>query len=218
MADTRSLKERRPWGADQLSFSKGVKTATGTKDDFLRDNSALLESFEKESDRGLALVAAVCFEAALERLLLARFYCRTDKRAGLVNPLFDAFGPLSTFSAKIRVAYAIDLLQDWIAGDLDLVRKIRNEFAHNLESTTFHDARIAGMVNQLAGFAKAAEWLKRDSRGRFDIAKIPHDKQSRFKFIWTCARIGALLEAKVITQGSDIPEQAKLKFMLSTRQ
>jgi hypothetical protein len=43
------------------------------------------------------------------------------------------FGPLSTFSSKIRINYAIDLLQDCIECDLDLVRRIRNEFAVHYE-------------------------------------------------------------------------------------
>jgi hypothetical protein len=40
----------------------------------------------------------------LERSLRARFSSGEAKRAKLIEPLSDAFGPLSTFSAKIRIS------------------------------------------------------------------------------------------------------------------
>ena len=42
-------------------------------EDLKRENAHFFEAGKKESDRGLALVAAEFFDLTLERLLLARF-------------------------------------------------------------------------------------------------------------------------------------------------
>jgi len=197
-----------------MSSTKGPKI-----EDLKRENDLLFEAFRKESDRGVALVAAAFFDATLERLLRARFSSRGNKTVGLMEPLFDVFGPLSTFSSKIRVSYAIDLVQDWMACDLDLIRRIRNEFSHSLEPMTFRNSRITGMVDQLAGFAKALQSIsgtKAKDGAVLDLAKFPEDMRSRFKFDVTCSRIGALLQAKVVVQESDAPDEEKRRFMTTT--
>ena len=40
-----------------------------------------------------------------------------------------------------------------MANDLDLIRRIRNAFAHSLEPKTFRDPDITRMVDNLVGFA-----------------------------------------------------------------
>ncbi len=112
-------------------------------EDLKRENAHFFEAGKKESDRGLALVAAEFFDLTLERLLLARFASSLKRQPKLIKPLFEGFGPLSTFSSKISVSYAIDLLQNWMASDLDLIRRIRNEFAHSLEPKLFETQRSA---------------------------------------------------------------------------
>ena len=175
--------------------------------DLRREANLLFESLQKESDRGDALVNAAFFDTTLERLLRARFCYGDAKRAKLIEPLFDAFGPLSTFSAKIRISYAIDLLHESMANDLDLVRRIRNAFAHSLEPKTFQDPTITRMVDNLAAFGAA--------KVNVDFEKLPPDRVSRFKFDVTCSRIGALLQAKVVVQQSELPWDAKRDFMLA---
>lgn len=133
--------------------------------DLRREANLLFEALQKESDRGDVLVSAAFFDTTLERLLVARFSSGDAKRAKLIEPLFDAFGPLSTFSAKIRISYAIDLLHESMANDLDLVRRIRNAFAHSLEPKTFQDPDITSMVDNLVGFAA--------TKIDIDFAKLP---------------------------------------------
>jgi|SRR6185437_7762813 len=175
----------------------------------------LREGFSKESDRGVSLVASAFFDTTLERLLCARFSSRSGKAMGLIEPLFEGLGPLATFSSKIRFAYAIDLLQDWIAFDLDLIRRIRNEFSHSFEPATFDDPVITAKVDQLQSYERAVASIAK-KEGVPDIREIPKALQSRYKFNLTCARVGALLQAKVIVQRSDSSEEFKNSFMLSS--
>lgn len=171
-----------------------------------RENDHFFEACKKESDRGLALVAAEFFDATIERLLRARFSVGLKSQPKLIKPLFEGFGPLSTFSSKISVSYAINLLQDWMASDLDLIRRIRNDFAHSLESKTFRDPKISGMVDQLASLAKLIQ-------GRPNISGAT----SREKYVLACARTGALLQAKVVVLESDGSDEMKRNFMIDPK-
>jgi DNA-binding MltR family transcriptional regulator len=170
-----------------------------------RENEHFFKACDKESDRGLALVAAEFFDSTLERLLLSRFAAGVKQRPKMINPLFEGFGPLSTFSAKISVSFAIELLQNWMAADLDRVRRIRNEFAHSLESKTFLDPTIRTMVGQLEGLTQLF-------RGTEDQRKIL-EGPARLQFALVCTRIGALLQAKVVVLESDGTEEMKRTFM-----
>ncbi len=191
----------------------------GMIEDLKRENEYFFEACKKESDRGLALVAAEFFDATLERLLRARFSPGLKNQPKLIKPLFEGFGPLSTFSSKISVSYAIDLLQDWMASDLDLIRRIRNDFAHSLESKTFRDPNISRMVGQLASFAKAIKSVEKTNETR--ASKQPRqdifEDTSRNKFVVACTRTGALLQAKVVVLESDGPDDMKRSFMIDPK-
>jgi DNA-binding MltR family transcriptional regulator len=175
----------------------------------LKDMTELLvQGMAHESDRGVALVAAEFFDVTLEKLLRARFENGCPKNAKLVEPLFDALGPLSTFSAKIRLCHAINLLQAPIASDLDLIRRIRNKFSHSLESRTFRDSEIKTLVDQLSGSEDAKRLAAKVG------LKLPEHFDARFSFSIRCARLGALLESKIITEISEMPEDQKRKLVL----
>lgn len=181
-----------------------------------RESGHLFEAFDKESDRGLALVTAEFFNASLERLLRARFGPGLRKQPKLMEPLFAGFGPLSTFSAKIKVSYGAELLQDWMASDLDIVRRIRNEFAHSLASRSFRDPEVSSMVEQLAG--PPATHLLKESRDKMSaqLGRPPTlEEMARTKFILVCGWIGAQLQSKVVVLEGDSPEEFKRSFVVA---
>ncbi|MGH8770371.1 MAG: MltR family transcriptional regulator, partial [Burkholderiales bacterium] len=64
-----------------------------------------------------------------------------------VKPLFEGLGPLNSLSAKIRIAHAFGLLPPDICADVDVIRKIRNEFAHAHQPLSFDSPKISGWVN-----------------------------------------------------------------------
>ncbi len=56
----------------------------------------------------------------------------------------DERGPLATFDQKIRMADALGLFAGYVTRkDLDIIRRIRNDFAHDLTVNSFdrHDVR-----------------------------------------------------------------------------
>lgn len=94
---------------------------------YVDELNSLLESLHEHDERSLILNLAAFAEDTLERLLLN--YLRESKQAKELVAGFNA--PLGTFSARIRAAFVLGLMDrdDYLT--LDLFRKIRNKFAHS---------------------------------------------------------------------------------------
>lgn len=69
--------------------------------------------------------------------------------------LLGGFGPLSSFSSRISVASGFGLIPMDLAGDLHLVKKIRNRFAHQHSPLRFEEPPISAFVSNL----RAVQWL-----------------------------------------------------------
>ncbi|WP_150912019.1 transcriptional regulator [Marinobacter halotolerans] len=105
-----------------------------------------LDEFSKESDRAAVIVAASIFDDALGNLL-KQFLVPTPSSQ---DELFDgANAPISTFSAKIAFAHRLGLISSAFARNLHLIRRIRNEFAHNIHGGSFQDSAVKSRVMEL---------------------------------------------------------------------
>jgi hypothetical protein len=90
------------------------------------------------SDRVAAVACAAFLDDSLGAALSARFV-RLGK--GWEDRIFSGgTAPLGTFSAKIRLGYALALFRPSTQKDLDLIRTIRNAFAHTASPVFFSDA------------------------------------------------------------------------------
>ena len=107
----------------------------------------LHEEFKGESDRACVILAASLLDAAMLNIL---------KNALVPNPsssdsLFDgANAPISTFSSRIDLLYRIGIISANMNRDLHLVRKIRNQFAHNITGCDFNESSVRDRVSLLA--------------------------------------------------------------------
>ena len=109
-------------------------------DSFFRDQVRL------ETDRAVVILTAAMIDQGLEDVLRARLVQLSTSE----DPLFDsAYAPLADFNAKIDLAFRIGLLPPNYAKGLHLIRRIRNEFAHNVSGCTFDDPRIRNRVMEL---------------------------------------------------------------------
>jgi len=97
-------------------------------------------------DRSFAIIAAVEVERALERRL---FYHFDFKRRDEEELFIGAQAPLSSLSAKIKIAYALALIDNDMRADLDAIRTIRNVFAHAEKPYTFETQEIADECKKL---------------------------------------------------------------------
>lgn len=66
--------------------------------------------------------------------------------------LFKGYGPLSSFSAKIDIAYALDLIPEGLRRDLHAIRDIRNEFAHTSERLHFDTPKLKALLGKFADY------------------------------------------------------------------
>jgi hypothetical protein len=81
----------------------------------------------------------------LERVLLA-FCLETKESKRLISEGFNA--PLSSFSARSVAAYSLGLISEREYNECDRLRKIRNEFAHNVQQS-FDDQKIMDICANL---------------------------------------------------------------------
>jgi hypothetical protein len=125
-------------------------------------------------DTGTAIVLATEVEIELERLLLLRMSLSNKKAKGLFKRT------LRSFEAKIEVAYAFELMDDDLRGDLNAIRDIRNDFAHpGLDLLHFGNPEI---VKHMRGF-KGWEAEKEDNPGAFFRQKV-EDCLQRLRAKW----------------------------------
>ncbi len=132
--------------------------------------SAFLSEFQKESDRGAALVGAALLDTRLERLLLAHMI----PGEGSNKLVCGGNAPLGTFSSRISACLALGLITPAERHDLNIVRGIRNEFAHREHGLDFSDAKIEGLCSSLNS-RRDAEMTAKDGyppRQRFNDAVV----------------------------------------------
>ena len=117
------------------------------------DANRIIQTAIFRSDRETAIVAGAHLEELLEAAIKARLVemPQTGDNAKHVTEaaLFDGYGPLATFYAKIDVGFALGLYQQDARADLHIIRSIRNEFAHAVESFSFSEKQIESKCKKL---------------------------------------------------------------------
>ncbi len=102
----------------------------------------IIRELDAESDRGCILVAASALDDFLEELLKIALAADQHSVKHAVIPLFEGMGPLSTFSAKIKLAYALGLISKTDFTDLEKIRRIRNIASHKYSAMNFESQEI----------------------------------------------------------------------------
>lgn len=100
----------------------------------------------QESPRAMAILSAAVLDEAMTSLLkLALLPCPTS-----TDPLFDdSYAPIGSFSAKIEVAERMGIISPGVAQSLHLIRRIRNDFAHDIAGCSFENAVVCNRVGEL---------------------------------------------------------------------
>jgi DNA-binding MltR family transcriptional regulator len=93
----------------------------------------------KQHSITIAILGAVMVEHELDTLLRRRFKRKDDNTW---DELVSDRGPLSSFYAKIVAGYAFAIYDKNVRHDLDIIRTIRNTFAHSKKLIEFDDDLI----------------------------------------------------------------------------
>lgn len=121
-----------------------------TKDDQWKE---WMEEFKSESDRACAVLGPAVLDSQLYHLLKDYFVNDPTK----TEKLFEGpAGPAANFSSRINLAYALGFISPDELYDLNIIRKIRNKFAHELHGLTFSIQHISDLCRKLKYPDKAA--------------------------------------------------------------
>ena len=120
------------------------KNGTQTLPHLNADVVRLVDDLEKETDRGVALLGAAFLDDVLD--VMIRGALVNDEEA--INKLCGTGRPLESFGARTHMAYCVGLLGQDIYHDLNLIREIRNDFAHR-QPTHFGLQEIKDKCGQL---------------------------------------------------------------------
>lgn len=126
-----------------------------------------LADFNKETERGTALAAAAMLDEQLARIIESFLIPNRGRKA-----LLDGFNaPLGTFSARIASSFALGLVSEVEYRECELIRKVRNEFAHQIK-VSFKTEKVASLCALLQFSAKSYGDVHVDTRGQFTTAAV----------------------------------------------
>lgn len=122
----------------------------------------LLSLVPMHDERGRVLCLASFAEEALGRLLIG--YLREPKQA---KELVDGFNaPLGTLATRNKAAFALGLISREQFEDLEILRHVRNAFAHNWESISLDKGDLKGLVGKLHGYTIDNQKATGDEKSR----------------------------------------------------
>jgi hypothetical protein len=107
----------------------------------------------RKGDAEAAIVAGSFLEVRLGFTLKSLFVQMPDRgdQSKLLTEaaLFEGYGPLASFYAKIDLACALNILSTDMRLDFHIIRSIRNDFAHTVEGITFLDDEVVKKLNRI---------------------------------------------------------------------
>lgn len=104
----------------------------------------VVEGLAGESDRGTVVLAAAWLDDSLTSILAA--YMKPDtKKDDLLSP----GGAIGDFGTKIRLADRLRLAHPSLLKSLDIIRRLRNDFAHIASDLSFETESVKARVNNL---------------------------------------------------------------------
>lgn len=126
--------------------------AFGTTATEMSEALSFINDLSAETDRAAVILSASKLDILLYQIL--QRYLLPCPSAG--DDLFEGEGPLSTFRAKIDLSFRLGLIDGSCSRALHLIRRIRNDFAHELSEVTLnagaHRDRIQILKAHFDGF------------------------------------------------------------------
>lgn len=139
------------------------------ENDAFKDHGKILEILQSESQRGGVLLGAAMLDDCLLKLLKGFM---VDSAAHEVERLLEGglSAPLGSFSARTLIAYCLGLISEDEFKDIEIIRDIRNKFAHNLLEISFDNQSIQDKCKNLTASNIIPSNIEFDASSRFLIA------------------------------------------------
>jgi DNA-binding MltR family transcriptional regulator len=107
-----------------------------------------LDHISREGAHTTVILGTALVEAALQMALRVRMY--SGMSVADEASLFDGDGPLATFSAKIRMGFAFEVVNEEMRAELNRLRDIRNAFAHSKYFLKFETQEVSEACSTLS--------------------------------------------------------------------
>lgn len=138
--------------------------------DWLEPYNRVVRMYHKDSDRAAGVLAASYLDDYLKRRLEQTLVDHKECRS-----LFKGMNPLSSFKARTEIAFAVGLLSESIHDDLNLIREVRNKFAHHPDEISFETKEIKDLCDRLSTARgipteRGEPFTVDDARGQFLMA------------------------------------------------
>lgn len=149
MSNEPSQRKSNLYMADSITEAQAImmtvmyENAKGIRD-HVGDIHRMYKGFDNETDRSAIILSVSYLENALTAFL-SDFLVK-DKET---DRLFKGYAPLSTFSAKIDIAFALGLIPRDMKADLNIIRRIRNHCAHKWQDIKFDSSPLSDLVDNL---------------------------------------------------------------------
>lgn len=113
------------------------------------DIMPIFKQMSRGSDRSAALLGCTLVEMSLYELI--RKHMRQNLSPAQEGELFGTVGPVSSFYARTRIAYAFEIIGPATTDQLDRIREIRNVFAHAPTVVSFKTPEVEVACSNLWG-------------------------------------------------------------------
>jgi mannitol operon repressor len=139
----------------------------------LAEFSAFLPKLNKETDRGMVLIATSFIDELMRPTLLA-FLLEGETSSSLVEG-FNA--PLGSFATRTTAAFALGLISERELKEADTLRRICNQFAHHVH-VSFENQNVVDLCKNLTMAAQDYSAVQDQrtvtvhARGRFSSAAV----------------------------------------------
>jgi len=151
------------------------------KEEDTKDLAHFFAELQRETDRGLPLVAAALIDEKLFEALQS-FMCAgkaADRLLGEPN------APLGTLSARIEACFALGLIDAFEYQEISLIRKIRNVFAHSKHGLSFKDEKVVGLCASLkSDLPQGSDYPINEARFRFINATVCLSLRLYYRSAW----------------------------------
>ena len=117
-------------------------------DDIIALSDAL---FRDQQPITTAILGAVMVELHLERLVRSKLKHKDDETWAM---LVADNGPLGSFYSQIAMGYSLGIYDNNMRNDLNIVRNIRNAFAHSKKSIQFDHPAVVAELGKATRSAK----------------------------------------------------------------
>lgn len=154
--------------------------------------------FAQESDRAAVILSASMLDQVLENILRSHLSATSSTD----DDLFDhANAPLSTFSSRVNMCQRLGLISPKLCRDLHIIRRIRNQFAHNITGCTFESSGVRNRILELVRSTRFGKYIPA-SESRF-----PQGPKGEFQLSVSVILTYLWMQAEEITQLSTQSEE-----------